>query len=100
LTLDYRPNVYVLGGKPKLRVTPVDEDGEFFVPTLVRLSVKAPDGEIITISGADLTQASGYLYYRYHPQEIGWYEYESWVRDGNGNEDTATRGFEIVDRLY
>lgn len=98
--MSYVPNVYVLGGKPRLKVTPVDLDGDFFVPTEARLSIKDPSGAIITISGGDLTLASGYLYYRYHPQEIGWYEYESWVRDGNGNEDTDTRGFEVVDRVY
>lgn len=98
--MSYQPNVYILGGKPRLKVTALDTNGEPFTPTEARLSVKNPDGTIITYSGGDLTQASGYLYYRYHPQQIGWYEYEGWVKDGNENEDTDTHGFEVTDRVY
>lgn len=94
------PNVYILGGKPELAITPTDEDGEFFTPSLMRLSIKEPDGDIITLSGADLTPASGFYYYRYNPETIGWYEYEGWVRDSAGREVASTNGFEVTDRVY
>jgi len=99
-------NTYVLGGNPELDVTAYDTDNHPFIPNEVRLSVKDPTGLITTISGginnppSDLIQASGYMYYLYRPPVIGWYEYESWVKDGSGRETTATNGFEIVDRLY
>jgi hypothetical protein len=95
-----KPNRYVLGTTPRIKVTPLDQDGIFFVPTETRLSVKAPDGAIYTYSGADLTTASGYLYLIFHPTTVGWYEYESWVKDGNSLEDAATKGFEIYDNVY
>lgn len=93
-------NRYVLGSTPRLKVTSTDEDGIFFVPTESRLSVKDPEGTIYTYSGADLTTASGYLYYIFHPAIVGWYQYEAWVKDGNGLEDVSTRGFEIYDSVY
>lgn len=95
-----RANRYVLGGKPEISITPKDQDGVFFIPLLIRLSIKEPDGDIITVSGADLTLASGYYFYRYHPETVGWYEYESWVRDPEGREITETKGFEVYDRVY
>jgi hypothetical protein len=95
-----KPNRYVLGTTPRLKVIPLDEDDLFFEPTEVRLSVKAPDGIIYTYSGGDLTLASGYLYYIFHPNTVGWYEYESWVKDGNSLEDGATKGFEIYDNVH
>ncbi len=79
---------------------PTDTNGQFFVPTASRLSIKRPDGIIITLSGADLTIASGYLYYEYEPPTIGWYEYEGWVQDAGGREITQSNGFEVVDRVY
>lgn len=94
------PNVYVLGGKPDLSLTPTDQNGDFFTPTAMRLSIKEPDGDFITFSGEDLVLASGYYFYRYHPETIGWYEYEGWVRDSEGREITETKGFEIIDRAY
>ena len=96
-----KPNRYVLGTTPRLKVTPKDQDGIFFTPTLSRLSVKHPDGTIYTYSGADLTTASGYFYYVFPlADHIGWYEYEGWVRDGNGLEKAETNGFEIYDNVY
>ena len=90
-------NRYVLGTTPRLKIVPLTTEGIFFVPTLSRLSVKDPVGTIYTYSGADLTTASGYMYYIFHPALIGWYQYESWVKDGNGLEDVATHGFEVYD---
>lgn len=95
-----RPNVYVLGGKPELIVTTTDLNGIAFVPSLLRLSIKQPDNTIITYSGGDLTVASGYMFIDFRPPTIGWYEYETWVRDSGGREDTATNGFEVIDRVY
>jgi hypothetical protein len=92
--------VYVLGGTPELMVVPTDLNGSFFQPTEIRLSVKGPDGAIYTVSGAELTLASGYYSLLYHPAAVGWYEYESWVKDGNGRERATTNGFEVTDRLY
>lgn len=94
------PHVYVLGGKPEISLTPEDQNGEFFIPTLMRLSIKEPDGDIITVSGDDLILASGFYYYRYNPETIGWYEYEAWVRDSAGREIASTNGFEVIDRVY
>lgn len=94
-----RINRYVLGTHPKLKVTTTDIDGVTFIPSEMRLSVKAPTGTITTYSGADMTVASGYLYIIYNPETTGWYEYEGWVKDGVF-EDASTRGFEIYDRVY
>lgn len=92
---------YVLGTTPRLKISPKDQDGIFFIPTLSRLSVKHPSGTIYTYSGGDLTLASGFLYLVFpYANQTGWYEYESWVRDGNGIEDAQTKGFEIYDRVY
>jgi hypothetical protein len=67
----------------------------------MRLSVEQPDGVIVTYSGGELIMvASGYFYALYRPLTIGWYEYEGWVKDGNGRENAQTRGFEVVDRVY
>lgn len=96
-----KPNVYVLGGTPELDVTPVDQNGDFFVPSQMRLSIKAPSGTITTVSGAELILASGgYYYYEYKPLTIGWYEYEAWVKDSANREIAQTNGFEVTDRVY
>lgn len=95
-----KPNEYVLGTVVKLKLYPTDLNNDFFVPNESRLSVKQPDGQIITISGAGLTTASGYLFYKYKPPTIGWFEYESWVKDSAQNEDAQTHGFEVIDRVY
>lgn len=95
-----KSNRYVLGTTPRLKVTTKSEEGVIFVPTEARLSIKNPDGTITTYSGGDLTTASGYLYLIYHPSEVGFYQYEGWVKDGNGLEDASTRGFEIYDMVY
>ncbi len=76
-----RPNRYVLGGVPEIDFVPKDQDGVFFVPGNIRLSIKAPTGDIFTVSGGDLTVASGYFYYLYRPEIVGWYEYETWIAD-------------------
>lgn len=100
----YKPNVYILGGKPEIDLTTTDINGDPMIPVLSRLSIKQPDGQIITYSGGDFTIASGYQfmyqYILYRPPTIGWYEYEGWVSDGAGREDAATRGFEVKDRVY
>ncbi len=98
---EFNPNVYVLGGTPELRMEFDNSSGQPFTPILVRLSIKAPDGDIVTISGADLTvSASGIYTYLYRPETIGWYEYEGWGRDSSDREIAETSGFEVIDRLY
>lgn len=94
------PNVYVLGGSPELRLEFFDQNGEPMTPLEYRLSIKNPVGDIVTVSGAELTTASGYLYYIYRPPIIGWYEYEGWGQDGTGREIAQTNGFEVIDRVY
>lgn len=92
---------YVLGTKPKIRTYPRDTQGIIFVPSEMRVSVKAPTGDITTYSGGDMTYVvSGYLFVIYSPETVGWYQYEVWVKDGNGLEDAYTRGFEIYDLVY
>lgn len=100
MTIEQQVNRYVLGTKPRLKIYPLDTDGVIFVPSEIRLSIKEPDGQIITYSGADLTTASGFLYYYYNPETVGYYEYETWVKDGNGLEAAATKGFEIYDNVF
>jgi hypothetical protein len=95
-----KPSVYILGGTPELSLIPTDQNGEFFTPTEMRLSIKEPSGEIFTVSGTDLAIASGYYYYDYKPDTIGWFEYEAWVKDSTGREIAQTNGFEIIDRVY
>lgn len=95
-----KANIYVLGGKPELLLTPTDQNGDFFTPSAMRLSIKEPDGDIITVSGADMVTASGYFFYQYNPETKGWYEYEGWVRDSAGRERAETNGFEVIDRVY
>jgi len=99
---NFNPSVYVLGGKPELKLTFENASGYPFTPTEVRLSIKAPDGVITTASGnGDLTvSASGIYTYLYKPNIIGWYEYEGWGKDSSGREIADTSGFEVVDRLY
>ena len=91
---------YVLGSRPRLKLTPVDQEGIFFVPSESRISVKEPVGTITTYSGGDMTLASGYLYVLYKPETKGYYEYEGWVKDSGGLEDAATKGFEVYDNVY
>jgi hypothetical protein len=95
-----KPNVYFLGGVQELRMAPKDQDGVFFVPSEMRLSIKPPTGTILTVSGGEVTLASGFLYFRYRPATIGWYEYESWVKDASGGETVQSNGFEVIDRVY
>jgi hypothetical protein len=93
------PNRYVLGGKPELYVTTVDLEGVTFIPSEIRLSVKEPSGIIITVSGAEMITASGYMSYFYKPPTAGWYATETWVKDSTGREDTAAGGFEVYDSV-
>lgn len=99
-------NTYVLGSRPEIDMTFTDLNNQPFIPLYVRLSVKAPDGDILTVSGGlglpsgDITSASGYLFYIYDPTLVGWFEYESWGADGTGREIAKTNGFEIIDRVY
>lgn len=95
-----RPNEYVLGGNVEIDSTPTDlENNVYFVPQESRVSVKAPTGDITTVSGDGLTLASGYLFYLYKPPVIGWYEYEVWHREDD-RELVRTKGFEVTDRVY
>ena len=97
----FNPNVYVLGGKPEIKITFKNAANQPVVASELRLSVKSPDGVITTVSGADLTITSSGVYsYLYRPLIIGWYEYESWGRDSTGREIADTSGFEVIDRLY
>lgn len=113
-----KPNEYVLGGNQEIDLASKGQDGIFFVPSESRLSIKRPSGVIITLSGGDLTQASGYLplpdedgipqstyvdpyfFYLYKPDSNGWHEYETWVKDATGREDTSTNGFDVYDHVY
>lgn len=95
-----KPHRYVLGTTPEIDLNFDDTNDQPFTPTEVRLSIKEPTGIIITYSGADLTQGSGYLYTIYRPPIVGYYEYEGWGKDGSGKEIASTAGFEIYDRLY
>lgn len=82
-------------------LTFTDTNGDPFTPLESRLSIKQPDGYIVTVSGSDdLVQASGYLYYLYQPPTRGWYEYEGWGKDGTGREVAQTNGFEVIDHVY
>lgn len=93
------PNVYILGGRPEIVVITKDLDGEPFIPTEMRLSIQDPTGAITTVSGGDVTVASGYVYYSYRPPIKGFYATETWVKDGTGREDTAGGGFEVIDTI-
>lgn len=95
-----KPSVYILGSKPRLKLTFKTEEGVPFTPTESRLSIKQPNGEIITYSGGEMTQASGYMYVLYRPPVVGWYEYEGWGMDGLGQEIAKTKGFDVTDRVY
>lgn len=95
-----KPHRYVLGSVPEIDLEFLDTDDEAFTPGEVRLSIKEPSGTIITYSGADLTQGSGYMYVLYRPPTIGYYEYEGWGKDGAGREIASTAGFEVYDRVY
>jgi hypothetical protein len=95
------PSKYTLGGTVDLLLTPYDTNNIVFDPIESRLSIKQPDGVIITVSGDILTYVtSGYLFYTYRPPTVGWYEYEGWVKDTTGREIAKTKGFDITDRLY
>lgn len=95
-----KPHRYVLGSKPEIDLVFYDTDDVVFTPLESRLSIKEPTGTIITYSGADLTQGSGYLFTLYRPPVIGYYEYEGWGKDGAGREIASTASFEVFDRVY
>jgi hypothetical protein len=95
-----KPNVYILGGTQEIDITPIDQNGDFFEPTKVRLSIKQPDGQIITVSGDGLSIVpSGYYFYIYEPLTIGWYQYETAI-EHNGRKVAETNGFEVVDQVF
>ena len=94
-----RPNEYNLGGNVDILSTPTDLQDVFFVPQESRLSIKEPSGTIITVSGADITVASGYMVYEYKPPTVGWYQYEWWHREDT-KEVVKTLGFEVTDKVY
>jgi hypothetical protein len=95
-----KPNRYVLGSTPDLTLKYYDENNQLIVPLESRLTVKEPDGTIVTYSGIDMIQAPDHLYVIYRPPVIGHYEYEGWGKDGDGRETASTLSFEIYDRLY
>lgn len=100
-----KPHTYVLGSTPEVYFTATNKNGDGITPIEMRVSIKQPNGVIYTVSGTDAemladTTVSGQFYLVYHPESIGWYEYESWVKDGNGREQATTNGFEIIDRVY
>ena len=95
-----RPNVYVLGSNPEIRLATTDESGTAVEPTLVRLSIERPSGAIITVSGADMTYASDYYSYQFTTASgTGFYRYEGWIQDSSGNEVAAQNGFWVKDRV-
>jgi len=94
-----RPNEYVLGGNVDIISTPTDLQDAFFIPQESRVSIKEPSGTIITVSGDDLTVASGYLLYKYKPPTVGWYQYEVWHKEDT-DEVVKTLGFEVTDKVY
>lgn len=96
----YNPNVYVLGAKPEIYFEVVGIAGNKITPIESRISIREPSGTVVTVSGDDLFVGSGYLSLWYMPETIGWYQYEVWVKDGDGREDAATRGFEVIDEVY
>lgn len=97
-----KPNEYILGGTVQVRAKFTNDAGQGITPNEMRISVKDPTGLITTVSGEGLTahpSISGMFYFNYRPL-LGWTEYESWGKDGNGNEVVQTNGFEVTDRLY
>lgn len=94
-----RPNRYVLGSTVEISSEPEDTTGVFFVPQESRLSIEEPDGNIITVSGAGLTVASGFLYYLYKTEVTGWVQYEYWHKE-DVRESVETSGFEVYDRVF
>ena len=94
------PNKYNLGGTVDLLLTAYDHNDQVFTPIESRISVKGPDGVILTVSGDGLSTASGYQFITYRPLAVGWYEYEGWAKDSEGREIVQTKGFDITDRLY
>jgi hypothetical protein len=95
-------NVYSLGGTEQIRAKFSDPGKNAVAPSEMRISIKDPLGQILTVSGAGLTPhqtISGMFYTMYRPLVVGWYEYESWGKDGNGNEVVQTNGFEVIDKF-
>lgn len=92
-------NEYELGGIVEIDITPTDQDDVFFEPTESRLTIQNPTGALFTVSGGDLTAASGYYFYLYRPPYKGFYAYETWIKDGTGREIVTAHGFEILDTV-
>jgi hypothetical protein len=95
-----KPHRYTLGGTPEVYGTAEDQNGALFIPSESRISIKQPDGDIITYSGGDMIVASGYYGVLYRPPTTGWYATETWAKDGTGREDTDSGGFEVIDSVY
>lgn len=94
-----KPNVYVYGARPEIVLSPLDIDGNPFVPDEARLTIDAPNGTI-TVSGAQMTQDGDYLTYIYTPTTSGYFAYEAWVADTTGRETAEHNGFYVIDRIY
>jgi hypothetical protein len=94
-----RPKTYTLGSRPEIILAVTDDEGLVVLPTLARLSVEEPDGTVFTVSGGVMTSNGTYLSYVYDPQQVGWYEYEGWVRDSAGRESASQNGFTVIDRV-
>jgi hypothetical protein len=94
-----RPKNYVLGSTPEIRLATTDTDGNSVSPTLARLTIDAPDGTTLTISGGVMTDNVTYLSYVYSPTVSGFFMYEAWVEDSSGNEASSQHGFYVVDRV-
>ena len=90
------PNQYYLGGKPEIQVETLDTEGNYFTPVEMRLSITLPDDTVFTVSGADMSTGTNYLYYDYKPEQVGFYKYVTWVKDAQGREDVASSGFEVL----
>lgn len=90
-----KPNTYELGSAPEITIVFTDLEDVYFVPDKIRLSIERPDGVVITVSGAALTVASGYLSYVYEPPTIGWYSYYVWGEDNANREIAKLQGFEV-----
>jgi hypothetical protein len=96
-----KPNLYGLGSTPEIDIYPKDQNNAFFIPTLMRLSIKKPDGTVITVSGSSLTLDVDHYYYIANSTTIvttaGWYEYEAWISDATGRQIMEANGFAVVD---
>lgn len=95
-----KPNVYEFGSYPEILLAFTDTEGIPFVPPIVSLSIREPDGVLITVSGSDMTVLSGSIMsYIYQPRLIGWHEYYGLGNDNAGREIVRTNGFEVITQV-